>query len=161
MTAFLVGLAVVAVVCIALVAVGRVTAQLAAAPPQARFDMAEAVEFVASAVPDEVSAQLSFDEVERLLRWHLDYLGSNDLTDGVRYAVGSGLIVVADDETLVYLMGRADQVGWDVTRGQAAAVLTAENAYLESIGAIGTPVPDPSALEEQAGNDTRDGSPRD
>ena len=45
-----------------------VTGQLATAPAQARFDMPEAVEFVASALPDDVSAQLSFVEVEGLLR---------------------------------------------------------------------------------------------
>src|SRR4051794_3516275 len=96
----LIAVAAVAVVVIALVAVGRVTGQLASAPPQARFDMPEAVEFVASALPDDVTAQLSFHQLEGLLRAHLDYLNSNDLTDGVRYAKGSGLIVVADDETL-------------------------------------------------------------
>ena len=164
MTAFFVVLAAVAVVVIALVAVGRVTGQLAAAPPQARFDMPEAVEFVASALPDEVSAQVSFDQVEGLLRAHLDYLRSNDLTDGVRYAKGSGLIVVADDETLGYLLDRVDDAAWDITPGQVTAVLEAELAYLESIGAIGSAVPDPaavSALDEAAGDGVgaEDGAP--
>ena len=129
-------------------AVGRVTGQLATAPAQARFDMPAAVEFVASALPDEVTSELSFDQLEGLLRAHLDYLNSNDLTDGVRYAKGTGLIVVADDETLGYLLDRVADAGWDVTPEQVTAVLEAELAYLESIGAIGTRVPDPSAVED-------------
>jgi hypothetical protein len=157
----LIVLAAVAVVVIALVAVGRVTGQLAAAPPQARFDMPEAVEFVASALPDEITAQLSYDQLEGLLRAHLDYLNSNDLTDGVRYASGTGLIVVADDETLGYLLDRVEAAEWwDVTPEMVTAVLEAELAYLESIGAIGTPVPDPSAIEDgssESENDVAEG----
>lgn len=153
----LVAVAAVAVVVIALVAVGRVTGQLAAAPPQARFDMPEAVEFVASALPDDVSAQISYFQVEGLLRAHLDYLRSNDLTDGVRYATGSGLIVVADDETLGYLLDRVADAEWDVTPEQVTAVLDAELAYLESIGAIGSAVPDPAALEDPDTDDDESG----
>lgn len=145
----LIVLAVVAVVVIALVAVGRVTGQLATAPPQARFDMPEAVEFVASALPEEITAQLSYDQLEGLLKAHLDYLNSNDLTDGVRYATGSGLIVVADDETLRYLLDRVETAEWwDVTPEMVTAVLEAELAYLASIGAIGERVPDPSAVDD-------------
>ena len=56
--------------------------------------------------------------------------------------------MVADDETLGYLLDRVADAGWDVTPEQVTAVLEAELAYLESIGAIGTPVPDPSAIED-------------
>ena len=150
-TTVLVVIAAVAVVAIALVAVGRVTGQLAVTPAQARFDMPEAVEFVASALPDDVSAQISFFEVEGLLRAHLDYLNSNDLTDGVRYVKGSGLIVVADDETLAYLLDRVAEAEWNVTPEQVTTVLEAELAYLASIGAIGSVVPDPSAVADLDG----------
>ena len=56
LTAVLVVVAAAAVVAIALVAVGRVTGQLAEAPPQVRYDLPEALEFVAEALPADVTA---------------------------------------------------------------------------------------------------------
>src|SRR3954470_3272153 len=107
MTVVLLILAAAAVVVIALVAVGGVTNRLFSSPATVRFDLAEAGEFVASALADDVTARLSFEDVRRLLLWRLQYLDSDDLTDLDRYSAGDGLIVVADDETLRYLCGRA------------------------------------------------------
>lgn len=148
MTFVLVVLAAVAVVVIALVAVGRVTGQLASAPPQVRYDLPEALEFVSSALPGDVTAQVSYDQVEAVLRAHLDYLNANDILDGVRYATGHGLIVVADDETLAYLLEREERGEWGVTPEQVTAILEAHLTYLESVGVIGTAVPDPAAVED-------------
>ncbi|MBL8774617.1 MAG: hypothetical protein JNK12_01745 [Acidimicrobiales bacterium] len=151
MTVVLVVLAAAAVIAIALVAVGRVTNQLSQAPPQVRYDLPAALDGVVAALPADVTAQLSYDQVEALLKAHLDYLNANDLLDGVRYATGDGLIVVADDETLAYLIERAETADWHVTDEQAAEVLEAHLAYLEGIGVIGTRVPDPSAVEDPDG----------
>ncbi|MCB9373260.1 MAG: hypothetical protein H6518_10845 [Microthrixaceae bacterium] len=153
LTAVLVVVAAAAVVAIALVAVGRVTGQLAEAPPQVRYDLPEALEFVAEALPADVTAQVSYLQVEALLRAHLDYLNANDLLDGVRYASGRGLIVVADDETLAYLLERAEGGEWDVTPEQVTAVLEAHLEYLTSVGVIGAAVPDPAALDDGEGDD--------
>ncbi len=150
-TVVLVVLAALAVVGIALVAVGRVTGQLASAPPQVRYDLPQALEFVAEALPGEVTAEVSYDQVEALLRAHLDYLNANDLLDGVRYATGQGLIVVADDETLAYLLERDEQGEWEIRPEHVTAVLEAHLAYLESVGVIGTAVPDPAAIEDPEG----------
>ena len=169
MTVVLVVLAAAAVIAIALVAVGRVTNQLSQAPPQVRYDLPAALDAVVAALPADVTAQLSYDQVEALLKAHLDYLNANDLLDGVRYATGDGLIVVADDETLAYLIERADTADWHVTDEQAAEVLEAHLAYLEGIGVIGTRVPDPAAVAdadrdpeaptgEDPGNDVADGA---
>ncbi len=157
MTVVLVVLAAAAVLAIALVAVGRVTSQLAEAPPQVRYDLPDALEAVAAALPSDVTAQLSYDQVEALLKAHLDYLNANDLLDGVRYATGSGLIVVADDETLAYLLERADRADWKVTPEQVADVLEAHLRYLEGIGVIGTRVPDPAAVEDPSMTPPEDG----
>jgi len=156
-TVVLVVLAAAAVLAIALVAVGRVTSQLAEAPPQVRYDLPDALEAVAAALPSDVTAQLSYDQVEALLKAHLDYLNANDLLDGVRYATGSGLIVVADDETLAYLLERADRADWKVTPEQVADVLEAHLRYLEGIGVIGTRVPDPAAVEDPSMTPPEDG----
>ena len=91
--------------------------------------------------------------MEALLRAHLDYLNANDLLDGVRYASGRGLIVVADDETLAYLLERAEGGEWDVSPEQVTAVLEAHLEYLTSVGVIGAAVPDPAALDDGEGDD--------
>jgi hypothetical protein len=138
------------VVAIALVAVGRVTSQLAVEPPQARYDEDQAVEFVAEALPGDVTARLSYDDVRRLLRWNVEFLASNDLTDGLRYAEGEGLIVVADEETVAYLRDRAATSGWHtVSPDDIRAVADAQMTYLSSIGAVGEQVPDPTSLDDE------------
>ena len=132
----------IAVVVIALVAVGREAFTLSAQPKQAHFDLEEAVEFVADRLPDEVTAILSYDDVRSILRWHLEYLrdrgvpARGDLVDG-------GPVVVEDDEGVAWVLGKADEVGMDVTDAEVAIVLETELEYLEAIGAIGGAVPEP------------------
>jgi len=137
------------VVVIGLVAVGRVTALLARAPEQARYDQDQALEFVARALPDGVTARLTYPELRRLLRWHLEYLASNALTDEERYVEGTGLIVVDDDQTEAYLRRRAADEGLHtLAPADVAAVVDAQMAYLGSIGAIGAAVPEPADVED-------------
>ena len=105
---------------------------------------------MAEAVPSDVTARISYEEVRRLLRWTLEFLASNDLTDGVSYAEGEGLIVVADDETVAYLRDRAAASGWHtVAPADVRAVADAQMAYLVSIGAIGDQVPDPAQVADE------------
>lgn len=134
--------AAVLVVVIALVAVGRETFTLVTQPKQAHFDLEEAVQFVADRLPDEVTAVLSFDDVRSILRWHLEYLrdrgvpARRDLVDG-------GPVVVEDDEGIAWVLGRADDVGLEVTDTEVAIVLETELEYFAAIGAIGGEVPAP------------------
>ena len=127
---------------IALVAVGREAFTLSAQPKQAHFDLEEAVEFVADRLPDEVTAVLTYDDVRSILRWHLEYLrdrgvpARRDLTEG-------GPVVVEDDEGIAWVLGRADEVGLEVTDTEVAIVLETELAYFDAIGAIGGEVPEP------------------
>ena len=129
-------------VVIALVAVGREAFTLSAQPKQAHFDLEEAVEFVADRLPDEVTAVLTYDDVRSILRWHLEYLrdrgvpARRDLTDG-------GPVVVEDDEGIAWVLGKADEVGLEVTDAEVAIVLETELAYFDAIGAIGREVPEP------------------
>lgn len=146
-------LAVVLVAVIALVAVGREAFTLAAQPKQAIFDVDEAVDFVADNVPDEVSARISYDDVRALVRWHLDHLAASG-TPSARWEAGRARLVIVDDEEgAEVLMTRAVQSGLDVSADDVAAVLAAELAYFEAIGAVGPPVPEPLELlaaEEEA-----------
>lgn len=138
--------AVVLVVVVALVAVGREAFTLAAQPRQALFDVDEAVDFVADNVPDEVSARISYDDVRALVRFHLDHLAAVGTPANRWDAARNRLVVVDDEEGAEILMARAIETGLDLTPDDVAAVLAAELAYFEAIGAIGPPVPEPLEL---------------
>jgi hypothetical protein len=140
MAVALVILGAVAVVVIALVAVGREAFTLGAQPKQAHFDLEEAVNFVADRLPDEVTAVLSFDDVQSILRWHLEYLRDRGVP-ARRDQTAGGPVVVEDDEGIAWVLGRADDAGLEVTDEQVATVLEIELQYFEAIGAIGGEAP--------------------
>lgn len=132
------------VVAIALVAVGRATAELSASPPSALFDLDQAVGWVADRLPDEVTAQLSYDDVGDLLGWHLDYLEAKGVAaDGSAGTPVAGPAVAADDEAVAYVLARAEEAGLEVTDDEVVEVVEAAEAYLVAIGAVGRPVPAP------------------
>ncbi len=131
---------------IALVAVGRETFTLASQPRQALFDVEEAVDFVADRLPADITARISYDDVRALVRFHLDHLASLG-TPTDRSGAGRGRLVVVDDEdSVAVLMTRAVESGLDLTPDEVAAVLAAELAYVDAIGAVGPRVAEPEAL---------------
>lgn len=120
--------AAVLVVAIAWYALRRADAALAGREPWVLFEVDEAVEFVASALPDDVSARLSYEDVEALLGWHLVHLA--DRRD-------EGEIDIADEAAVIDLANRADADGRDLSRADVRAVLAAEAEYLAAVGALG------------------------
>jgi len=106
-------------------ALRRADALLAAREPAALFEVDEAIEFVASALPDDVSARLSYEDVEALLGWHLVHLAGRP--QGVD---------IGDDEAVADLLARATAEDRDVTEADVRAVLAAEAEYLAAVGAI-------------------------
>lgn len=112
---------------IAAVAIGRETARLSQQSPRPVFDMDEAVEWVAERLPDEVTAELSHDDVRQILRWSLDQLSVKPTDE----------VLVVDDETLAYVQVRARDAGLAWTERQIQAVLDVQIRYLEVIGAAG------------------------
>ena len=144
--AVVVGVALVLVV--ALVAVGREAFTLGSQPRQALFDVDEAVDFVADRLPLEVSARISYDDVRALLRFHLEHLAATG-APAERWNAGAGRLVIVDDEEgAEVLMTRAIAEGLDLRPDDIAAVLAAELAYFEAIGAVGPVVPEPLELLE-------------
>ena len=133
-----------AVVAIGLVAVGRLAGQLAEQPRPAVYDRAEAVDFVADRLPDDVTAQLTYDELAQLLQWHLDYLEELGVAraQGVEN-VANGPLVAAEDDALAFVIGRATDAGLAVDDVTVVQVIEGNEKYLEAIGAIGTQLPMP------------------
>ena len=137
-------LAAFAVVAIGLVAVGRLAGQLAEQPRPAVYDRAEAVDFVADRLPDDVTAQLTYDELAQLLQWHLDYLEELGVAraQGVEN-VANGPLVAAEDDALAFVIGRATDAGLAVDDVTVVQVIEGNEKYLEAIGAIGNQLPMP------------------
>ena len=128
-----------AVLVIGLVAVGRLAGQLAEQPRPAVYDRAEAVGFIADRLPDDVTAQLTYDELAQLIQWHLDYMEERGVAraQGV-HNVASGPLVAAEDDALAYVIGRASDAGLDVDDVTVVQVIEGNGSYLEAIGAIGS-----------------------
>jgi hypothetical protein len=131
---------------IAAAVVGRETHRLVGEAPRPVFDLDEAVEWVAANLPFDVAAQLTHDEVRRLLTWSLEHfatLGPAGNGDGPASSV-----VVATGETAGHVLERARRAGLDCTVEQVHAVLDAQLEYLQVIGAMGPPEPPGSVVPE-------------
>jgi hypothetical protein len=124
-TAAFIAVTVLAVGLIAWQAVRRSAAFLASRVPPVLFEVDEAVEFVASALADDVSARLSYEDVEALLGWHLVHLAGR-----------SGEVDIVDDEVVSDLVARARADGREIDGPDVRAVLDAEVAYLSAVGAF-------------------------
>jgi hypothetical protein len=123
-------------------AIGTVTHRLAAEHPATVFSVEEAVVFIGDDLDEERSARLSYDDVRRVVRWYVDFLDANELTDEQAYEEGEGLIVVDDELVLAYLQERAQ--GDDrLDASDVAALHDGLVRYVEEIGAVGGQVTEP------------------
>ena len=125
------------VLVIGLVAVGQLAGRLAAQAPTSLYDLDEAVEFVADRLPEDVTADLTYDDVRKMLTWHLDYLRDRGIarSQGENELV-SGPLVAAEDDALAYVLGRAAEADLEIDDVWVAQVIAGNEAYLEAIGAI-------------------------
>ncbi len=131
-----------AVVVIALLMVGSAVAKTTSMPPQIVIDATEAIEFCAEALPDEVTASMTYDELRRLLRLHLEWIQAYHWApDGA----SDGPILFEELDAVPYMVERADTIGLEVSREHLVAVVDAHSAYLQVAGAIH--LDDPVAIE--------------
>ena len=131
-------LSVVGVFVIAAVSVGVVSGSLARRPRRSVYDLDEAVDFVADRLPDELTATVSFEDVRSVLLFHCDYLAAKGVaSERTADDIGTALVVVPDDEPTAYVLGRVGEAGLTLSDDDVVAILDAELAYYEAIGAIG------------------------
>jgi len=131
-------LAVAIIFVIAAVAIGREAGRLDAQPPRPVFDMDEAVEWVGDRLPFDVGAELSHDDVREILQWSLEHFRASTVsTNGHGPAGPDDEVVVGEAETLAHVLDRARAAGRGWAPDHVRAVLDAQMAYLEAIGALG------------------------
>lgn len=133
MAILLLVLAAVIIVVIAFVAVGHAVGSTENMPDQIVIDTHEAIEFCAEALPHDVTATISYDDLRRLLRLHLEWI---QFYQWAPESGSAGPIVFEQFDALDYVMERMTVTDLDVSREHAAAVIQAHSDYLQVMGAI-------------------------
>ena len=139
-------LTVVAVAVAGLVAVGNGVGNTRKMPKQIVLDVEESIEFCAESLPVEVSSVLSYDELRRAMRLHLEWIQSYHWApETADKGDDNGPVVFEEFDALDYVMERADVIKLNITRDQAHAVLSVHTSYLQVMGAIH--LDDPALVE--------------
>lgn len=121
------------VVVVAFIAVGHAVGSTEAMPRQIVVDSHEAIEFCAQALPDRITASLSYDDLRRLIRLHMEWLQAYHWAPDSSDATP---IVFEQYDPLAYVMERCHAVDLEVSAEEAAAVIEAHSDYLRVIGAL-------------------------
>jgi hypothetical protein len=128
---------------IAAVFVGSEAFRLRHETPSAIFDVDEALQEVGDALPADVQARLTYDEVRRLITASLRHLESKGLAAppgrDVRVIGEREEVVVADDDAVAVVLAAVDDDGLEVADEDAYQVIRGLLAYLDRIGALGPP----------------------
>ncbi len=129
---------------IAAATVGTEAFRLGHQPPPTIFDLDEAVAHVADALPFEAQGRLTYDEVRELITAELDHLQDSGVLAGPGRDIAlpegdTPDVVLADDDAVAVVLGRAEQAGLDVTDEDVYQVIAALHGYLADIGAVGPP----------------------
>ena len=151
MTVVFVLIAAVVVFVIATATVGTVVGRLADAPRPTVLQVNDSVTWIAERLPFEIAAEISHDDVRRILDWHLDYFADVGLaTDhvqelgGAAVPLGNAPVVASTEESIDFVVSRALDEGSELTALQVVVVLDKQMEYWQEIGAIG-PRADPDA----------------
>lgn len=127
--------------------VGSEAFRLGHTPTTTVFDLDEAVLHVAENLSVDSATGLTMDEVSQLIQFSLQHLRSRGLSampgEDLDHAVERAPVVVADDEAVAVVLGRADEVGMEVTDDAVFEVLDLLLGHLVEIGAVGPAVPPP------------------
>jgi hypothetical protein len=137
-------LAAVLVFAIAAATVGREAFRLGHQPPPTIFDMDEAVNHVADDLPGSAQARLTYDEVRLLITFALEHFEAKGVLaePGADVALPDGdtpAVVLADDDAVAMVLGRAEDLHVDVTDEEVYQVIASLHGYLSQIGAVGPP----------------------
>jgi len=135
------GIAAVLVTAIAFIAVGGAVGRMAADRPPAVYDLHDAAHWIGDRLPDEVTARLSYDDVGRVLGWHLDWFA--DVGTASRYGqelsgdtARSEGTIAPDDAAVDAVVARSvAEEGPDAV--DVVCVLDLQMKYLVAIGAVG------------------------
>lgn len=123
---------------IAAVVIGREARRLDAVAPTPVFDLDEATAWIAEHLPDDATALLSYGEVRQIIEWSLEFLRAQAPRRNGNTPATDADVVVGSAETVTFVLDRARAEGVEeLTPALVHAVVEAQLAYLEAIGAVG------------------------
>ncbi|MEM9201621.1 MAG: hypothetical protein AAGC53_08170 [Actinomycetota bacterium] len=130
------------VVAIAFYAVGKVTGEMASQRPPAVYELPVAVEWIANRLPDEVTARISYEDVTRILTWHLDWFTAVGVSSEHGQELGGTNIlhegsVAIEDAAVDAVVAESIEAGGEIDAVDVVCVLDLQMAYLHEIGAVG------------------------
>jgi hypothetical protein len=137
MSIFFVILIVSLAVLIAFLIVGRESRTHEKAATPIVFDIDGAVAWIADQLPTELQSILSYEEVRSIVEWNIEFMKSRGVIANGHKPVSTGPVVVGGAESAEYILKKATESGSTFTAEQVHAVLDAQVAYLEHIGAVG------------------------
>jgi len=105
--------------------------------PAQVIDLKELTTWVMNHLPESVSGSLDAEDVRRIVEWNLDFIKSKRASTNGHASKPATQVIVAGAETAEYVLEQATANGLEYTPVQVHAVLDAQMAYLESIGAAG------------------------
>jgi HJR/Mrr/RecB family endonuclease len=105
----------------------------------------------------EATANLSFEEVDQILRFHLNYLHAKGIElNGTALQDDGGAVLVDEDDALGWVMMQAEEYDIDLEETHAVEIVDAQMEYLSGIGAVGRPAPEPADFSETDDSETDD-----
>jgi hypothetical protein len=141
-------LAALLVFAVAAATVGSTVARLADQPSPAVLEVGDAVDWIAERLPFEIAAEISHEDVRRILTWHLDYFEKVGLATEYGEELGgdavprdAGPVIAETDDAVDFVVGRALADGHGITALHVVCVLDLQLRFLDEIGAIGPSVP--------------------
>lgn len=138
---FAIILATLLVFAIAAVTVGREARRLDSFAPRAVYELEQATKFVADRLPSDSQARLTFEELRKLLVFHMRWLHDNGLQPlGVidRRQDIVEEIVISEETVTAYLLGAAEKNRIEILEDvDVVHVVQAHLDYFDAIGAVG------------------------
>ncbi|MFV1991967.1 MAG: hypothetical protein ACC652_14645 [Acidimicrobiales bacterium] len=121
--------------------IGREARRLGAVRYVPTYRLDEAVAYVGDHLSDATSAELTYEQVREILRWHLEFLQSQQAV--ARQMDASNDVVVSDDPGVVHVATRASENQVEIDVERLVEVISLQLDYLKAIGAM-SEVTDPS-----------------
>ena len=129
---------------IAAVTVGRESRRLDSFAPRAVYELEQATKFVADRLPKDTQARLTFEELRKLLVFHMRWMHQQGLQPaGVieRRQDIAEEIVINEETVTAYLLGAAEQNRIEILDDvDVVHVVQAHLDYFDAIGAVGPTV---------------------
>ncbi len=132
-----VALGAVVVVVIGFVTVGRATSVLRVQARPAVFDLEQAVDHIADALPEGPAGRLTHADVRWVLRADVDRLEAATVDADDPEAATD---IIEPDAAVARILELAEEQGRELADEDVVAVLDARTGYLRAIGAIGPEV---------------------